>query len=67
MFYDVLRICAGEVVQVITATEAVEGTVLSVIDDGMILSTGNRTPDGLQEEVVVRISAISYIRFFYQN
>lgn len=67
MFYDVLRICAGEVVQVITATEAVEGTVLSVIDDGMILSTGNRTPDGLQEEVVVRISAISYVRFFYQN
>lgn len=67
MFYDVLRICAGEVVQVITATEAVEGTVLSVIDDGMILSTGSRTPDGLQEEVVVRISAISYVRFFYQN
>ena len=67
MFYDILRICAGEVVQVITATEAVEGTVLSVIDDGMILSTGNQAPDGLQEEVVVRISAISYVRFFDQQ
>lgn len=67
MFYDVLRICAGEVVQVITETEAVEGTVLSVVDDGMILSTGNRTPDGLQEEIVIRISAISYVRFFYQK
>jgi len=66
MFYDVLRICAGEMVQVITATEAVEGTVLSVIDDGIILSTGSGTPDGLQE-VVVRISAISYVRFFNQR
>ncbi|MFP3121670.1 hypothetical protein OH784_02440 [Ectobacillus funiculus] len=67
MFYDILRICAGEVVQVITATEAVEGTVLSVIDDGMILSTRNQASEGLQEEVVVRISAISYVRFFDQQ
>ncbi|GAA3331728.1 hypothetical protein [Ectobacillus funiculus] len=67
MFYDILRICAGEVVQVITATEAVEGTVLSVIDDGMILSTGNQASEGPQGEVVVRISAISYVRFLDQR
>lgn len=62
MFYDMLRACAGEAVQVITATEEIKGVLLAVVEDGMIICNAHQNP---HEEIIVRVSAILYVRILH--